>query len=568
MLLVLAIAYDAIANTGKIHSGVSVGGVSVGGLSAQDAEKRLSTELPRKASATVTATYGDSSFPVAPAQIGLTFDSSGLASEAFAVGRSGSLFARVHDRLSSYGGGVSIEATAIADASMLGGLIDSIAAQIDKPATDASVKVEGTKLSVVPSAAGSQLDTETAGTKIVLAFTGKSRQVALPVSSLEPDVQDEAAEAAKSMAEIMLSSPVKVTYSDKSWSIEPGAIAKTLAFRKVESTSSAGLEPYVSTDGVTSAILPTFGSAVGKAAKDASFRTSGGSVVIVPSEEGTGPDVESLANDLTKVTKSDASAKTVELHVRTLEPELTTAEAQAMGITQKISTFTTTYSAGNGPRVNNIHVLGDALDGTLIAPGATFSFNGTVGERTAAKGYQEAPAIVNGVLVPQLGGGICQVGTTLFNAAFFSGLPIVERHNHSVYISHYPTGRDATVSWGGPDLKFKNDTSEWVLISVSYTSGSITISLWGQKPGYEVAYTTSPFTDVKPFTTTEVQDATLPVGTRIVETAGTNGMACTVTRTVTKGGTVISTDTFKSVYKMAPEVVRVGTKPAETAATP
>ncbi len=98
--------------------------------------------------------------------------------------------------------------------------------------------------------------------------------------------------------------------------------------------------------------------------------------------------------------------------------------------------------------------------GRCIAPGETFSFNGTVGPRTAEKGYQEAGAIVNGELVPQLGGGICQVGTTIFNTVFESGLPVVERHNHSFYISHYPKGRDATVSWGGPDFKFRNDTDQ------------------------------------------------------------------------------------------------------------
>lgn len=567
-LLVLAIAYDAIANTGKIHSGVTVGGVSVGGLSAKAAEKRLSTELPRKSSATVTATYADSSFPVTPEQIGLTFDYSGLVDRAVAVGRSGSVLARVQQRLASYGSGVSVEATALADSAKVSAFLDSVATQIDKPATDASVKVAGTELSVVPSVQGSRLDTRSAGTDLVLAFTSKDREIALPVATLAPAVSDEAAAAAKSLAERMISSAVKVTYADKSWSFEPGMLAKTLSFQKVDSSGTATLEPFIDPAAVNEVLVPAFGSGVGKAARDASFRTSGGSVAIVPAEEGTGPDVQSLASDLTKATKSESAEKTVELHVRAVEPDLTTQEAQAMGINQKISTFTTTYAAGNAPRVNNIHVLGDALDGTLIAPGATFSFNGTVGERTAAKGYQEAPAIVNGVLVPQLGGGICQVGTTLFNAVFFSGLPVVERRNHSVYISHYPTGRDATVSWGGPDLKFKNNTENWVLISVSYTAGSITIALWGTDPGYDVAYTTSPFTDVKPFTTTEVQDATLPTGTRIVETAGTNGMTCTVTRTVTKGGTVVSTDTFKSVYKMSPAVVRVGTKAAAAAVTP
>ncbi|MRR37844.1 vanomycin resistance protein VanB, partial [bacterium] len=224
-------------------------------------------------------------------------------------------------------------------------------------------------------------------------------------------------------------------------------------------------------------------------------------------------------------------------------------------------TYTTTYEPGNRPRVNNIHTLADAINGTLIAPGGTFSFNGTVGPRTAAKGYQEAPAIVQGKLVPQLGGGICQVGTTLFNSVYESGLPVLERKNHSFYISHYPKGRDATVSWGGPDFKFKNDTSSWVLLATGYSSSSLTISLYGTDPGYEVKSSAGPWTDVRPHPTREVPDATLPLGKKVIEESGIDGRTIVVKRTVTKNGAIVREDTFKSVYRTTETVVRVGTKP-------
>ena len=236
-----------------------------------------------------------------------------------------------------------------------------------------------------------------------------------------------------------------------------------------------------------------------------------------------------------------------------------------MGVEERISTFTTTYDGSNQSRVSNIHTLGDALDGKLVAPGASFSFNGAVGERTAAKGYQEANAIVNGKLVPQLGGGICQVGTTLFNSVFFSGLPITDRQNHSFYISHYPKGRDATVSWGGPDLKWKNDTKNWVLISVSYTSDSITISLYGTDPGYDVSFTTGPFTNETPYPVEKIKDPTLKSGLKIVKDRGETGKKCVVVRTVKRGGQVVRTDTFTSNYKPKVEVVRIGTKGAKIA---
>jgi vancomycin resistance protein YoaR len=161
------------------------------------------------------------------------------------------------------------------------------------------------------------------------------------------------------------------------------------------------------------------------------------------------------------------------------------------------------------------------------------------------------------------------VGTTIFNTVFFSGLPVVERRNHSQYISSYPKGRDATVSWGGPDFKFKNDTEYWVLVATSYTNSSVTISLYGTSPGYDVTYQTGDWTNLIDPPVREILDPEMPVGSKVVEERGVSGRTIVVTRTVSKGGTVVRTDTFKSVYRPVEEVVRVGTKPiASDPATP
>ena len=124
-----------------------------------------------------------------------------------------------------------------------------------------------------------------------------------------------------------------------------------------------------------------------------------------------------------------------------------------MGITGVVASYTTTYGGTPG-RLNNVQLVAQLIDGTLIAPGATFSFNDTTGERTADKGFQEAPVIINGELQNGLGGGVCQVSTTVFNAAYEAGLPITARTNHALYISHYPLGRDATVNYPDLDMRF------------------------------------------------------------------------------------------------------------------
>ena len=179
------------------------------------------------------------------------------------------------------------------------------------------------------------------------------------------------------------------------------------------------------------------------------------------------------------------------LGLTALAPELTTKDAKALGISERISTFTTDMGVSSPNRIWNVHLLGNYLEGTIVKAGETFSYNEVVGPRTIERGFREGQMIFGGVLIPSIGGGVCQTATTIFNAAFEAGLPVSERHNHSWYISHYPMGRDATVSWGGPDLVFKNDLKHAILIDVSYTDATFTISFYGTKQGRKVTSTTA-----------------------------------------------------------------------------
>ena len=136
--------------------------------------------------------------------------------------------------------------------------------------------------------------------------------------------------------------------------------------------------------------------------------------------------------------------------------------------------------------------MADLIDGALIAPGARFSFNDTTGERNAAKGFEEAPVIINGELQTGIGGGVCQVSTTVFNAAFEAGLSIERRTNHALYINHYPLGRDATVNYPDLDLIFTNDTDRWLLVRTFVGAGSLTVNLYGTPQDRRVETETAP----------------------------------------------------------------------------
>ena len=234
-----------------------------------------------------------------------------------------------------------------------------------------------------------------------------------------------------------------------------------------------------------------------------------------------------------------------------------------MGIKERLSTFSTDFDPDNKARVNNIRTLAKAIDGSLIPPGGVWSLNGKVGERTAAKGYSEANAIVNGKLVPQLGGGICQVATTVFNAIFFSGEPVVERQNHSFYIKHYPKGRDATVNWGGTDLKFRNDTPYYILLKTNTKTASVVVSLYGTSPGYKVTYETGELKQTtQSYPTDTIEDPSLPAGVKAVKDPGLPGYRIVVTRSVRRNGALVRKDAFLSNYSPKVEVLIVGTKTA------
>lgn len=587
LLLVLAeVAFSA----GRIHPGVTVSGVEVGGLTPTRAAVLLEARLPGAAEEPVVVYHRDKTWEIAASKVGLGFDYPATIERAMAVGRTGGVSGYLGGRLGAWFGGVDVVPVATSDPVRMDETLSVIAKGTDVAPVDAKVVVDGTEVSVEPPADGVALVRERAAAAIVAGYTSAKRRIEAPVAVAAPAVSAEDAEQAAAIAEQMIAEPVTVTYDKKEWTFKPAEVASWVSFRRSdepaegeeeteESTPSApaasastsvgasdtvSLIPFISAKAAAKDILPAVGTGVGRPAKDARFKTAAGRVTIIPSQNGIGPDIESLALSLTGNLATPEGSRSVELRTHTTQPELTTEKARAMGVEERISTYTTTYESGNAPRVNNIHLLGDKLDGTLLAPGETFSFNGTVGERTAAAGYREANAIVNGKLVPQLGGGICQVGTTLFNAVFESGFPVVERRNHSFYISHYPKGRDATVSWGGPDLKFKNDTKDWVLISVSYSSSSITISLYGTDPGYEVTSKTGSWYNDRKYPTETIKDPSMYVGTKIVEDGGISGRSIKVERVVKKDGKVVRTDSFVSNYKPKTEVVRVGTKPKPT----
>jgi vancomycin resistance protein YoaR len=209
--------------------------------------------------------------------------------------------------------------------------------------------------------------------------------------------------------------------------------------------------------------------------------------------------------------------------------------------------------------VTNIKRAVQILNGQRIRPGATFSLNDALGERTTARGFVAAPMIAGGSFVDSVGGGISQVATTLYNAAFFAGLDLVEHTPHSIYISRYPMGREATISWGGPELIFRNDWKAPIRIEARATNTFIRIRLLSLPVGRRVVTNTAPPHSYVAPRTIYIQSPDIPPGTqRVLQTAGLPGFDVTYTRRVYAWSTLMRSETFHARYQPQNAIIAVG----------
>jgi vancomycin resistance protein YoaR len=222
-----------------------------------------------------------------------------------------------------------------------------------------------------------------------------------------------------------------------------------------------------------------------------------------------------------------------------------------------VSSFTTYYPAGQ-PRVTNIRLAARLLDGTLLQPDARFSMNRVLGKRTRQRGFVAAPSISGPIHVDSVGGGVSQVATTLYNAAFFAGLRLIAHTPHSFYINRYPKGREATISWGGPELIFQNDWSAPLLLRLKTTPTSITVWFYSQKLGRRVRTVTAPARNYVQPRTVYVKDPMLPPATtRVLQTAGAPGFSVSYTRRVYQDDSVRRNERYSWTYSPENAVIAI-----------
>jgi vancomycin resistance protein YoaR len=562
VIALLAVGVVFAGSADRIAAGVTVAGLNVGGLEAQQAEQKLAARARRLAAVPIAFKAGGRTWPIAPAQIALRVDWAAAVRHGLDEG-SGAIPLRGLKRVRLRLLGANVEPTASYEERTLDRRIDSIARAVDVPGREAAIVMRNGQPVVVPGEAGRKLDREAATGTIVGALSGFERSpVALPVVIDRPAVTRDALAPVAEQVRLALSAPVRFVYKGVHWSVSPAQIATFLKL-PTDGQRQLGIGGPAARR-----YFAALGKAVGRPSREVAFSvSSSGRATMIPSRNGRRLDVPATQRAFLAAALSTTDRE-AGLVVVAAEPQLTTERAKSLGITGLVGGYTTFYG-GEPNRIHNVQLVARLIDRHLIGPGSTFSFNKTTGDRNAAKGFLEAPVIINGELKNGLGGGVCQVSTTVFNAAYEAGLSISERHNHALYISHYPLGRDATVNYPDTDLEFVNDTDHWLLLEAIIGSSSLTVRLFGTPVHRRVETQTSALRETGPPKVKKILDPDLYVGEQVVEEVGSPSRSVSVRRLVyDKRGHLLYDATWYSSYVSEPKVLRVGTKERPGDTTP
>ena len=565
-LFVLAILIDSALYYNKVHAGISVAGHEIGGLTHDEAVAVLTREIDDAESNPIVLTAGSRAWEVMAADVGAKMDVVGAVDTAMNITHESNFFVDFGRRLKLYFSDIDIPLEGTIDTYKMDDLLHMVAQELDNPPIDAGIIIEDGKVRAVEGKRGKVVDQDTLREELkALLFTLHATELEVPLVVKEPEVQAEDNQEALEQAETMISASVKLTSGDDVWTLSPEKIAGYMDFTSEDQGGVATLVPYLSAKKL-GGFFDSISDKIATKPVNATFDSDGKKAWVVPAVMGKKLDREKTAEALTTAALK-SSGRSAEAVVTTSEPDRTTKEAEAMGIKEVLGTYTTEWS-GTADRQTNVKITTKYASNVLLAPGEVYNFDKQIGARTEERGYKLAKGITGqGKLEDVLGGGICQVSTTLFNAVFVAGLEVVERHNHSLYISHYPDGRDATVTGGGKNLRFRNNTDHYVWIRGRSDGYSTTFNVYGTKDGRKVTSKFSGFTMGEILPDVSVTNSSLGPGKTNILVAGQQARYCEVKRTVTWPNGTKKTDVFKSYYPAYAKTIEVSTGTTTTTTT-
>jgi len=554
---------------GRIFPGVSVAGVDLSGLSPNDAALKLNQTLTYPITGKILFRDGDKVWVASPVELGMVFDPSSSALAAYRLGREGGLFTALAGQIRARGAGVDVAPVIIFDQRVAYHYLQNIGAQINQPVVEASLRLEGTNVVAQPGQVGRLLNLDA-----TLIYLGSQLQsfrdgeVPLVIQEAAPRILDVSAQA--EAARRILSRPLVLTVPNfregdpGPWTYDVPVIANMLGVTVVENGGQAeirvGLDPLALRSALND--LKPF---VDRQPANAKFIFNDATLqleAISPSQVGRVMDVEASVTAI-----NDALLRgehTVNLVVAETQPAVSdTATAAELGITQLVAQQTSYFYGSSEERIQNIQTAAARFHGVLVAPGETFSMGSQLGDVSLDNGYAEALIIYGGRTIKGVGGGVCQVSTTLFRTAFFAGYPVVERYSHAYRVSYYEmtasgeldadlAGLDATVYFPLVDFKFTNDTPYWLLMETYVDVGARTLTwkFYSTSDGRSVTWETTGPVNVVPAPPAQFEENPDLKKNQIKQVDwAANGADVSVARTVWRNGAVYFTDEFKTHYE-------------------
>lgn len=484
LLVILLSAYGITrwASAGEVMGRVHVAETELGGRTEEQAHDSVKAlEIGRLARVARFVIDGHD-VELEPGYTGLDVDEDAIVAEAMSVGREGNFPNQFLFWLSNILSVTHIDLEGTLNKTAIEDIFNGWDTRvIDKPIQPGSVEMRDGELVAVYPQTGVGVARGPAAQIVLealLATDPETREI--PTVTVEPKLTRADVDRALADAQRMLAGPITLTYEDRSTVLEVGQLQEAFVSETVTNSPPEIINSF--DPEVIDNFLDPVRSEFEAEPVNARLQVNDDHTVsVVPGSNGTRVDEEEAADRLYQASQS--SSRTAELPiVEGAEPEITTEYLEGLRVEHLVSQFTTFHSCCEA-RVTNIHLMADAINGTLVLPGETFSINDHVGERTVEKGYLDAGSIVAGEIVDTIGGGVSQFATTFYGAVFWGGYEDVEHQPHSYYFSRYPEGIEATLFWRSIDLKFRNNREHAVLIRTSYTDTSITVRFYGFNDG-------------------------------------------------------------------------------------
>ncbi|MBC9713148.1 VanW family protein [Streptomyces sp. TRM66268-LWL] len=528
-----------------------VEGVDLGGLSASEARERLEQERGKAWAAPQPLLIGGEKAEVDPAEAGLSVDA------AATVERANDTSSNPVTVIAGLFGDSerSVDPVVRVDEAKTKDALAALAKKYDRKERNGAVAFKAGKPDVTEPRSGIALDTGESLSALRSSYPSENA-VELPVDETAPKVtQAEVARAVKEFATPAMSGPVTLTVGDDKLELTPATLGRHL---DLEAGDQGKLTPELDAEGLLKdpEVARPLNKAIG-APVNAQLRLDGDKVVVT--KDGTpGRKVDAKALDAAVfplLTKT-GSARAATVATESVQPELTAQSVKDLGIKEQVSTFTVEFPTAPY-RTINIGRAAELINGSLVRNGEEWSFNRTVGERTAENGFTDGTMILNGRYYSAPGGGVSAVATTMFNAMFFAGVKPVEYGAHSFYIERYPEGREATVAWGTLDLRWLNDSGHAIYIQAAATDHSITITFLGTKKYDEVKSIKGPRTNITEPKKIEGE------GPKCEPQTPYEGFDVDVERVLVKDGQEVGRKTFHTHYTPRDEITcKADTPPA------